>query len=290
VCWKIEASQEVMKRVWCFANLIAALCAATPSSGNTPVLVPHGRIELVSEQTSLKPRQPSYIGLQFELEPGWHIYWINAGDSGQPPVVKWSVPNDVSIGEFAWPVPKRLVSGQLVDYGYEGSVLLMAPITAAPSAIGSAHIDAEVRLVVCRETCLPGHATLGMNLTISTSQPHSSASANLFSATRKKIPRTLPPSCPPSVLDEGEAFRLHLGCTSLPRGLSFFPLRANEIDNAVPQRESRSHSGIELMLHKSDQLMHPLRVLNGVIAGSGEGWQFSTNVSTSVSNERSDSP
>jgi DsbC/DsbD-like thiol-disulfide interchange protein len=286
----METSVELMKCALYLAGLIAALCAATSIDGTACVPIPHGQIMLVSEQTSLKPGQSSSIGLHFELEPGWHIYWINAGDSGQAPVVKWSAPNVISIGDFAWPVPKRLVSGPLVDYGYEGSVLLMAPITAAPSAMGSAQVEAQVRLVVCREMCLPGKATLGMNLTVSTSEPRSNANANLFSATRKKIPRTLPPNCPVSVADEGEIFQLRVGCTSLPHGLSFFPLRANEIENATPQRESRNHSGIELTLHKSDQLMHPLRVLNGVIASTSEGWQFSANVPTSTSNERSDSP
>ena len=157
----------------------------------------------VSEQSSLKPGQASCLGLRFELEPGWHIYWINAGDSGQPPAVRWSAPNGISIGELAWPVPKRLVSGPVVDYGYEGSVLLMAPITAGPSAIGSAHIDAQVRLVVCRETCVPGKATLGINLMVSTSKPRPSATANLFSTTRKKIPRPLPPNCTLTAADEG---------------------------------------------------------------------------------------
>jgi thiol:disulfide interchange protein DsbD len=258
--------------------------------GSAPAPIPHARIDLVSEQSTLKAGQTSYVGLHFDLEPGWHIYWINAGDSGQPPVARWSAPNGVSVGEFAWPVPQRLQSGPLVDYGYEGSVLLMAPVTAGLSAAGSAHIEADVRLVVCRQVCTSGKATLGINLKVSTGKPRPSASAELFSITRKKVPRNLPSNCAPWAADDGENFRLRFPCTTLPAGLTFFPLRANEVENAAPQREFRRRNCIELTLRKSDQLIHPLRVLNGVIASSGDSWRFSVHVANSFPNERSDFP
>jgi DsbC/DsbD-like thiol-disulfide interchange protein len=277
-----------MKRGY-FVRFITTVCACTGMCVSAPVLVPHARIDLVSEQNTLRAGQTSYLGLQFDLEPGWHIYWINAGDSGQPPVARWSAPKGVTVGEFAWPVPQRLQSGPLVDYGYEGSILLMAPVTAGPSATGSARIEAEVRLVVCREVCIPGKATLRISLKVSTEEARPSVSARLFSVTRKKVPRNLPSVCRPSAADEGKNFRLRFSCTILPPGLTFFPLRANEVENAAPQQESRRRNGIELTLQKSDQLIHPLRVLNGVIASSSDSWQFSARVAKSLSNERSDS-
>jgi thiol:disulfide interchange protein DsbD len=29
--------------------------------------------------------------LALTLEPGWHVYWLYAGDSGEPPAVEWSL-------------------------------------------------------------------------------------------------------------------------------------------------------------------------------------------------------
>jgi DsbC/DsbD-like thiol-disulfide interchange protein len=275
--------------VACLVRLITAVCACTEICASAPALVPHARIDLLSEHSTLQAGETSYLGLQFDLEPGWHIYWINAGDSGQPPVVRWSAPHDMRFGEFVWPVPQRLQTGPLVDYGYEGSVLLIAPVTAGPSAAGTAHIQAQLRLVVCREVCIPGKATLGISLTVSTAKPQPSASAKLFSITRRKVPGSLPSNCAPSVADDGKNFRLRFPCTTLPPGLTFFPLQANEIENAAPQREFRRQDSIELMLHKSDQLIHPLGVLDGVIASSGGSWQFSAHVLKSLS-KRSDSP
>jgi DsbC/DsbD-like thiol-disulfide interchange protein len=266
-----------MKRA-CLVRFITAVCACTGICASAPAPVPHARIDLVSEQSTLQAGETSYLGLQFDLEPGWHIYWINAGDSGQPPVVRWSAPQGVSVGEFVWPVPQRLQTGPLVDYGYEGSVLLMAPVRAGPSTAGMAHIEAQVRLVVCREVCIPGKAALGIGLTVSIAKPRPSASAKLFSITRQKIPGSLPSNCAPSAVDDGETFLLRFSCATLPRGLTFFPLQPNEVENAAPQRELRRPNGIQLTIHKSDQLMHALGVLDGVIASSGGSWQFSAHV------------
>ncbi len=45
----------------------------------------HARIELIAEQNTAPPGKPLWLGLLFRLDPGWHIYWQNPGDSGEPP-------------------------------------------------------------------------------------------------------------------------------------------------------------------------------------------------------------
>jgi thiol:disulfide interchange protein DsbD len=279
-----------MTRAWCLGEFVATLCASAAMCFSAPAAVPHARIELVSEQDTLQAGQTSHLGLKFDLEPGWHIYWINAGDSGQPPAAKWSAPDGIRVGEFVWPVPKRLKSGPLVDYGYEGSVLLMAPITVQRNTTGSAQVHAQVRLVVCEEVCVPGKASLGINLRVSTGTPRLGTRADLFSIARTQIPQNLPPSCTPSATDDGENFRLRFRCTTLPQGLTFFPLHPNEIENAAPQRHSQGNNGIVLTLRKSDQLIRRPERLEGLIAGSGEGWHVSAPIAKTVLNERSDSP
>jgi DsbC/DsbD-like thiol-disulfide interchange protein len=58
--------------------------------------------------------------LALTLEPGWHVYWVYAGDSGEPPEVEWAVPSGISVGPMQYPAPSRLHLGSLMDYGYEG--------------------------------------------------------------------------------------------------------------------------------------------------------------------------
>ena len=94
------------------------------------------------------------------MEPGWHVYWINPGDAGDPPRVKWEAPAGFVVGDFRWPTPTRLVTGPVVDYGYEGRVLLAAPVTvpASHKAGSAVPIAADIRYVICREVCISATA------------------------------------------------------------------------------------------------------------------------------------
>src|SRR5262245_6055422 len=84
-----------------------------------PVRTKHATIELLSRQTAIVPGKDSLVGVHFVLEKGWHIYWVNPGDSGQPPVFKWQLPEGFSAGEIQWPHPERMQNtSQLADYGY----------------------------------------------------------------------------------------------------------------------------------------------------------------------------
>jgi DsbC/DsbD-like thiol-disulfide interchange protein len=116
----------------------------------------HLKVELISEQATSAPGQPLWVGLLFRLEPGWHIYWKNPGDSGEPPKVQWNLPTGFVAGSIRWPQPIRMGSGSVVDYGYEGQVLLMAPIQGSSSrnATPLPSLSADVKYLVCRDVCI----------------------------------------------------------------------------------------------------------------------------------------
>ena len=69
--------------------MIALLCAGSAQASGAPI--PHGTVELISENQSIAIGHPFYLGLHFQLEKGWHIYWVNPGDSGEPPRVTWQL-------------------------------------------------------------------------------------------------------------------------------------------------------------------------------------------------------
>ena len=101
-----------------------------------PVRASHLTVELVTETTSIAPNHDFLAGLHFVLDPGWHIYWINAGDAGEPPRVDWQLPAGITAGDLQFPAPERLPLGPLMDFGYQHEVLLPIPMRAdaQPSA------------------------------------------------------------------------------------------------------------------------------------------------------------
>ncbi len=94
-----------MQKIVAAVVLSAAVLRAEPSR------IPHGTVDLVPAVGSIRPGAALQVGLLFRLEPGWHIYWKNPGDSGQPPRLKWELPAGLTAGEIEWPSPKLLSGG-----------------------------------------------------------------------------------------------------------------------------------------------------------------------------------
>jgi len=111
----------------------------------------------------------AWVGLQITHQPGWHTYWKNSGDSGLPTRLQWSLPPGVTAGEVAWPVPARIPVGDLVNYGYEGTVLLPVPLTVTPAFQPGPLANAmDIRLkaswLVCRLECIPQEGEFALKL------------------------------------------------------------------------------------------------------------------------------
>ena len=164
------------------------LCVGTARADGTPI--PHGTLELVAENQWIAAGHTIHLGLRFQMEKGWHIYWVNPGDSGEPPRVKWQLPAGVSVGEMEWPTPRRLGASSIVDFGYEDDVMLIVPVHAEAAAAtqGLAQIGAEVKVLVCREMCIPGKAQLSLTLPVKSQAPEPDAQTNeLFEIGRAHV-------------------------------------------------------------------------------------------------------
>ena len=123
-------------------------------------------MQLTVPRKELGRGETSNAGLYFKLEPGWHVYWKNAGDSGEPPQIKWTLPAGITAGPLQFPAPQRLPLGPLMDFGYENEVLFpfSFDVAASPKP-GPAALHAKVDWLVCREVCIPGKADLEVERT-----------------------------------------------------------------------------------------------------------------------------
>ena len=114
-------------------------------------------------------RQPVWVGLQITHAPHWHTYWKNAGDSGLPTELQWTLPPGVMAGDIAWPLPKKFPIGQLANYGYEGTVVLPVPLIITPEYKPGVLDEAmDIRLkaswLVCRQECIPQDGEFALKL------------------------------------------------------------------------------------------------------------------------------
>src|SRR5271170_7385737 len=104
---------------------LIALNAAVASAQES-----HVQVQLLSSVSAVTPGKPFYLGIKLTMDPGWHIYWKNAGDAGLPTRVAFSLPDGFTAGPLIFPTPQRLEQpGNIVNFGYEDTVMLMAQIT-----------------------------------------------------------------------------------------------------------------------------------------------------------------
>jgi DsbC/DsbD-like thiol-disulfide interchange protein len=244
--------------------------------------VSHARVALIADQSSFTAAHPLRVGFLFRLEKGWHIYWQNPGDSGEPPRVEWKLPAQFRAGAIEWPRPIRLGTGTIIDYGYNDQVLLMVAIRPSRTTASTTHeiIAANVKYLVCREICVPGKASLSLTMPLSGGQSlHLAEWHKIFQQTRKQLPKAAPSSWKISAASD-KAGRFVLSVKgSRERQVAFFPLDPSVIENSAPQIVVPTDDGFSIVLQASEQLLKAIPVLNGLLVfGDGRTFQIAAPV------------
>ena len=248
----------------------------------------HSWASFILEKTAVQPGAEANVGIQFVTEKGWHIYWRNPGDSGEPPRIQWRLPAGVTAGALEWPAPKRLNTAAGTDYGYEGTTVLLSkvqfPTTAQPGA--TLELDGELRWLVCHDVCVPQRAQIKTPVRIASAASVDSAAQRILRASAQQIPKPLPAGFHPSVTSSPESFRLALVASEPIDQAEFFPVQAEQIDNEAAQ-EFATHAGAtQLTLKKSDHLQQDPQRLAGVVVLNGrDAYQIDVPVQPAIAQQ-----
>ena len=258
---------------------LTAQTTAAPHVGSGPVQALHLTVGLVPLTGTIQPGGSTEVGLHFVLEKGWHVYWINAGDSGQAPSIDWKATHGISASPMLFPTPQRLPYGPLMDYGYENEVLFPFSLRAAPGlrAPSTVPLAAHVRWLVCRAVCIPGKAdfVLPLKITRNSAAPNP-ATAALFARFRARLPQPLPPGSKALFTATPSGFALAvIGEHQAPSSAQFFPLDQNQIDNVAPQPVHADGGNLLISLKKDANLSTSPAQLRGVLRlGNGDGYEI----------------
>ncbi|MGE0251281.1 MAG: protein-disulfide reductase DsbD family protein [Dongiaceae bacterium] len=157
----------------CFAaNLHAAYAEEGASNwGETP----HGKVRLISHTKAVEDNE-IWLGLEFELEKEWKIYWRSPGDAGFPPQINWQGSNNLAGAEILWPAPERFSAFNLETVGYHDHIIL--PIKA--SLLRShepLQLRANVSYLTCRDICIPYKVDLQLDIPAGPALPSTFAGA-----------------------------------------------------------------------------------------------------------------
>jgi len=232
---------------------------------------PYSEATLIAETTTARPGDPLIVGLRIELDPGWHSYWINPGDAGQPASIEWDLPGGFGAGEIQWPYPHIIQEPSVVSYGFDNELVLLTEIVTPRFMTTGFPVKfaAEAHWLVCENICLPATANLELEIEMSEREPRiDSRWEQLFEQTRAKLPRS-PDSWDIDASQDAETVALHLSPANVSElsfeGAHFFSSERGVVSHGSPQTVSVENETVRISIQKSKYLRSPLSELTGVL-------------------------
>jgi thiol:disulfide interchange protein len=213
----------------CLLLLVSPAAFAASSVTNE-----HSTATLTASHDGVVTGGETEIGLVLQHQDGWHTYWENPGDAGIPTTMEFTLPDGVTAGPVQWPLPIRMMEGELAIYGYEGTILLPVTLKVA-EGYGAETIPVKLKAswLICHNICIPESAELELTLPVKTSPSPSDEFAR-FTGARSAMPEAL--DAPLAYAIKGDTIEL-----KLPDGIStggdayFFPREYNHILYAAEQ-------------------------------------------------------
>ncbi|QUD85998.1 protein-disulfide reductase DsbD family protein [Phenylobacterium montanum] len=230
-----------------------ALADANPAAGGDGLAGRHVQAQLVADADGVRPGGQVHVALVQKIQSGWHTYWRNPGDSGQSTTIAWTLPAGWKTGDIVWPKPKQLRTGPLMDYGYEGEVILPQALTAPADAKPgqSVTLKAVAQYLVCKDVCVPEDANLTLTV------PVVAADGGPDPAWGGRIATTLAKAPKPGALTavmttSPTAIKLSITGEAVKGGdfpnAYFYPYDPAAIDHPQPQVIDRGPEGLTLTL------------------------------------------
>jgi thiol:disulfide interchange protein/DsbC/DsbD-like thiol-disulfide interchange protein len=211
--------------------LLPALGLAAPSA---EVKTPQVRAELLAHAPDgVAPGKPLMLGLKIEHAPHWHTYWKNPGDSGLPTTLQWTLPPGVAAGEIEWPTPARLPIGPLMNFGYEGTLLLPVAVTV-PAGFKGDTLDVKLRAdwLVCKDVCIPEGGGFAISVPAAAA---TAGEAALFASARSALPQPVAGARASAAVEGSGLVVTVSGVPAAWQGkeIGFLPETAGVINNAA---------------------------------------------------------
>lgn len=260
--------------------LFASGNAPAFAASSEPVISSHDTATLVTDRDSVAAGATLHVGLRLQLKPGWHTYWLNAGDAGEPPTLKVTASGAMT-GQsetIDFPTPVRISEGGLMSYAYTGDVLLPQALKLEGQE-GPITLKAHAEWLVCAATCVPEQGDFTLSLPAGKSAANSSAEGPLFVHASQASP--VPSPFAASVASDGVLSLSGKGLSpaSIERAW-FMPSETGVIDQVAPQKLAVSEGSLTLKLNWIDAAHQPASLAGIVVLQDQAGQQTALWIKT----------
>jgi thiol:disulfide interchange protein DsbD len=193
---------------------------------------------LVSARETIAPGETFTVALRQQMREGWHTYWRNPGDAGEPVKIAWSLPAGFSAADNEWPLPQLHKTGPITDFIYEGAVTLPVKVSApADLPVGKpVELKAHVSYLVCQDICIPEQTDVALKLNVASAGKDDAEWAQRIEAARASVPKPaagLNAQIQPTAI--GYTFSAEGAALRDVRAPFFLPFASDRLDHAADQ-------------------------------------------------------
>jgi DsbC/DsbD-like thiol-disulfide interchange protein/cytochrome c biogenesis protein CcdA len=212
---------------------MAVLAGLVPARAAAPHIQP-----VLLAESEVAPGSHVTLAVLMQPSPGWHGYWLNPGDAGQPLTVTWTLPRGANVGALRFPVPGTLLVSGLMNHVYEHDYAVLADLMVPPDAPPGSTVvlTGEARWLACTDRiCVPEAA--GLALTIKVGQPGQRDAR--FDKWRAALPAPLGSEAKFAVAGNTVRIAVPLPAAVRLDQPHLFVASEHVVDYAAPQRFSR---------------------------------------------------
>ncbi len=248
-------------------------------------------ITLIPEVAHSADADTIWIGVQMDIEEGWHVYWQNPGDSGLPTTIRWEDHPFFHPGSIHWPRPNRFDEDGVTTYGYSEHVTLLVPVITSAESVNNIEsrvkhqleqdkipsLNADINWLVCKDICIRESTSKSLDISVDGSFPDFSEKLlPKIQSAREQLP------APSDVWEanatfDGNTFRVTLFSESDKavrpdaEDLYFFPYYGGIIEHTAPQEITWSNDRLTISIKASRYLNARPEELSGVLV-AGKSW------------------
>lgn len=243
-------------------TLLLSLLTVAPLHAQEPER--YVEMRLIAENNSILPGESLTIGLEETIYPGWHVYWKNPGDSGEPTRIEWILPSGFTMSEPVWPAPEKLPFGPLTNYGHEERAVLLHTLNAPEDLPeGPVTIRANVDVLVCHEICIPESGSVMMTL-----NNGGAAQPEKIAAAQDSLP--LPVGWPVSFSESGADLLVTItpddpALFDDARDFNFFPEEWGLVDNAQTAAVAIKDGNVVIAQARGDRKLSEIPTTKAVL-------------------------
>jgi DsbC/DsbD-like thiol-disulfide interchange protein len=232
------------------------------------------RVRLIAERDAVTPGASFTLAVELQTQPGWHTYWLNPGDAGLPPTLRWRLPEGVRLSRLQFPTPARFEESGMVSFGYEDRVWLLADFEVGGGFTGEKlEIGLAANWMVCREACMQKKGEAQVALVVAAEAPAQTNATTVadFARWRDRLPKSVPGWTARAQSErKGLRLRIESPAESGPDAAAwaraqFYPLQRDAIELPAEQKWRRDGAGWEALLRSGPKPFKGGDVVEGVL-------------------------